>query len=108
MADLYSVVALCPPVFAASPARHGLWRAFRWLNGWDTGGGAGVLGQVFQSSGFGVLMMLLGILLTFGFLRGGPVFGDYFIEWVGNRVVMDCGFDVYAHAEFIRPLLFPP
>jgi subfamily B ATP-binding cassette protein MsbA len=67
----------------------------------------GVLGQVFQSSGFGVLMMLLGILLTFGFLRGvGQFFGDYFIEWVGNRVVMDLRVLTFTHMQNLSVRFF--
>lgn len=66
-----------------------------------------MLGQMFQTSSFSSLLVMLGILLAFGLLRGvGQFFGDYFIEWVGNRVVMDLRVLTFSHLQDLSVRFF--
>ncbi len=67
----------------------------------------GVLGQMLQTSSFSSLLVMLGILLAFGLLRGvGQFLGDYFIEWVGNRVVMDLRVVTFSHLQDLSVRFF--
>lgn len=66
-----------------------------------------VLGKVFQETDYMGLLILIGVLLSFGILRGlGQFFGDYFIEWVGNRVVMDLRQITFAHLQSLPVSFF--
>ncbi len=66
-----------------------------------------MLGQVFQTSSFSGLLALLGVLLAFCLLRGvGQFFGDYLIEWVGNRVVMDLRVLTFTHLQDLSVRFF--
>ncbi|MCA1810235.1 MAG: ABC transporter ATP-binding protein/permease, partial [Lentisphaerae bacterium] len=69
--------------------------------------GRGVLQEVFQNAGFASVLALTALLLAFGLARGvGQFFGEYFIEWVGNRVVMDLRIRTFTHLQDLSVRFF--
>lgn len=88
--------ALCGILFAGSMA--GLLVALK-----------GVFGRIFnpEAISWSRTLFFVGLLMAFALVRGvGHFASTYFIEWVGNRVVMDLRVQVFNHLQDLSLLFF--
>jgi subfamily B ATP-binding cassette protein MsbA len=69
----------------------------------------GVMARIFSDRSLSIeaAMTVAALLPAFAILRGvGYFLSTYFIEWVGNRVVMDLRNQVFAHLQDLSALYF--
>ncbi len=64
------------------------------------GAARNVLTDVFEHASFHTVVLVGVLLLIFALGRGvGQFLSEYFIQWVGNRVVMDLRIQTFAHLQ---------